>query len=106
MTQNTALYSRNKALYIILCGEVKGVGFRRYVWRLAKTLNLKGYVRNVPNRDCVEVYIEGDADLIDEFKNRVISNKVYRIEYIETLEHMYTGRYNDFIIVKCVGEEY
>uniref|UniRef100_A0A7C5TJM0 acylphosphatase n=1 Tax=Ignisphaera aggregans TaxID=334771 RepID=A0A7C5TJM0_9CREN len=105
MTQNTTLYFKNKALYITLCGEVKGVGFRRYVWRVAKTLNLKGYVENVSGRDCVKIYVEGDIDMINELKNRIISNKVYRIEYIETLEHVYTDKYNDFTIVKCVGEE-
>uniref|UniRef100_A0A7J3QEU4 acylphosphatase n=1 Tax=Ignisphaera aggregans TaxID=334771 RepID=A0A7J3QEU4_9CREN len=105
MAQNMTLHFENKALSIILCGEVKGVGFRRYVWRVAKALNLKGYVENVSGRDCVKIYIEGDVDIINEFKNRITVNRVYRIDHIETLEHIYTGRYNDFTIVKCVGEE-
>jgi len=103
MAQQTVL--ENKALLLTLCGEVKGVGFRRYVWRIAKTLNLKGYVENVPGKDCVNIYVEGDKSLIDEFVNRIKMNKVYRIDYVETQEKTYTGIYNDFIIIKCVGEE-
>jgi hydrogenase maturation protein HypF len=105
MTQHTVSQTQNKALLITLCGEVKGVGFRRYVWRVAKTLNLKGYVENIQGKDCVNIYVEGDKSLINEFVNRIKMNKVYRIDYVKMLEKMHTGMYNDFTIIKCLGEE-
>jgi len=101
MSQQT----RNKALLFILCGEVKGVGFRRYAWRVAKTLDLKGYVRNIAGKDCVEIYLEGQEPVIEEFKNRIVMNKIYRIDHIEVLEQTYVRNYNDFIIIKCLDEE-
>jgi hydrogenase maturation protein HypF len=105
MAQHTASQTESKALLIILYGEVKGVGFRRYVWRIAKTLNLKGYVEDIPGKDGVRIYVEGEKSVIDEFINKIMANKVYRIDHVETLEHMYTGKYSDFTIIKCVGED-
>ena len=43
---------------ILTQGIVQGVGFRPYIYRLAKDLNLNGYVRNLGN--VVEIILEGD----------------------------------------------
>ena len=43
---------------ILTQGIVQGVGFRPYVYRLATSLNLNGYVRNLGN--VVEIILEGD----------------------------------------------
>jgi len=106
MSQNESFGSTNSAMLITVYGEVKNVGFRRFVWRLAKTLNLKGYVENVLNEDCVRMYVEGCAEKLEELLSRIsTAGKAYGITKMEVKEQIYTGKYSDFIIVRCVGEE-
>jgi acylphosphatase len=50
--------SEQKRLKAIVHGFVQGVGFRFWVREQARWLNLKGYVRNRPDRT-VEVVVEG-----------------------------------------------
>lgn len=45
-------------------GQVQGVFFRAYIKKLAKELNLKGYVRNT-NSD-VEIHVNGDKQNLDK----------------------------------------
>ena len=47
-------------------GRVQGVGFRPSVYRLAKSLGLSGYVRNMGNGN-VEILIEGKKDTVGSF---------------------------------------
>lgn len=44
---------------IVVSGRVQGVGYRYYILRIASNLNLKGYVRNLPNGR-VEIEAEGE----------------------------------------------
>ncbi len=50
-------------------GIVQGVGFRPYVWHLARELNLTGWVRN--DAAGVEVLVEGEPDQIEAFTRRL-----------------------------------
>ena len=50
-------------------GIVQGVGFRPYVWHLARELNLTGSVRN--DAAGVEVLVEGNPDAIEAFTRRL-----------------------------------
>jgi acylphosphatase len=43
---------------------VQGVGYRANVRRLANQLDLKGWVRNMPNGD-VEVVVEGSEEMVE-----------------------------------------
>lgn len=47
-------------------GLVQGVGFRFYVNRLAREMDLSGYVRNLPGGTSVEVKAEGERDKLEE----------------------------------------
>jgi len=47
----------NAAQYIRVSGVVQGVGFRPFVWRLARDLELSGWVRN--DSRGVEITAEG-----------------------------------------------
>jgi hydrogenase maturation protein HypF len=54
---------------LVITGTVQGVGLRPFVWRLAKSLRLAGFVRNAP---CgVEIEIQGNRALLREFRNRL-----------------------------------
>jgi len=105
MTRGAISNSTNRAAFITVYGEVKSVGFRRLIWRLAKTLDLKGYVENVPGEDCVKVYVEGHAERLEEFLSRIsAASKIYGITKVEVRERACTSNYSDFIIVGCAGE--
>lgn len=47
-------------------GRVQGVFFRYFVKNAAKNLGLKGYVRNLPSGNAVEVQAEGDKQQLEK----------------------------------------
>ena len=52
--------------HIKIHGKVQGVGYRFFATRVARRLNLKGWIQN--NRDAtVEAMVEGEKDAIDEW---------------------------------------
>jgi hydrogenase maturation protein HypF len=60
-------------LQIFIRGVVQGVGFRPFVYKLATSLDLKGWVINSPNG--VTVNIEGQQNLLEEFLLRLEKEK-------------------------------
>lgn len=50
-------------------GIVQGVGFRPMVWRLARSLDLEGWVRNDPAG--VEILLEGGREQVETFTRRL-----------------------------------
>ncbi len=71
-----------KCTKIVVHGEVQGVGFRRYVWSVAKRLGLKGYVKNLSNGR-VEIVVQGDIEDIEKLLNKIRSTKIFTIQGIE-----------------------
>ncbi|MEM0219075.1 MAG: carbamoyltransferase HypF [Thermoproteota archaeon] len=67
---------------ILVRGIVQGVGFRPFVFRLAKELNLNGYVTN--SGEGVEIHLEGEESSINEFILRLKRDKpsIARIDEI------------------------
>jgi hydrogenase maturation protein HypF len=67
-------------------GQVQGVGFRPFVFRLATDLALAGRVLN--DGAGVEIEIQGDPDLIDRFLDRLRSElpRLARIDSVESQE--------------------
>lgn len=86
---------------ILTQGIVQGVGFRPYIYRLAKELNLKGYVRNLGN--IVEIILEGDN--IDSFIDR-LPKELPPIAKIESMkiEDIPNKNYDDFTIIESADE--
>ncbi len=58
---------------ILVQGIVQGVGFRPTVYRIAQSMNINGYVRNLGN--IVEIVIEGQKKEINEFVNNLKENR-------------------------------
>jgi hydrogenase maturation protein HypF len=54
---------------IVLDGAVQGVGFRPFVYRLASSLDLSGYVQN--STDGLVIEVEGERDRVDRFMTRL-----------------------------------
>jgi acylphosphatase len=50
----------------IVKGKVQGVYYRAFTTRIAKSMGLKGYVRNLPSSGSVEVCAEGDKTKLEE----------------------------------------
>jgi hydrogenase maturation protein HypF len=84
-----------KCLEII--GIVQGVGFRPFIYRLAKRHNLKGFVLN--NTKGVIVELEGEGAQIEEVISKIKENPppLAQIEKIEC-ESLPVLEYRDFEI--------
>ncbi len=54
----------------MITGRVQGVGFRYFTEREARRLDLDGWVRNT-NDGAVEVEVQGEESIIDEFLTRI-----------------------------------
>ncbi len=53
-----------------ISGRVQGVGFRYFAYTLAREYDLGGYVRNLADGR-VEVFVQGDSDLLDKFLSKL-----------------------------------
>lgn len=69
-----------KAYDITINGLVQGVGFRPFVYRLAKYYSLSGWIEN--RNDCVKIKIEGRSEKIGQFISEIKRNspRLVRIE--------------------------
>jgi hydrogenase maturation protein HypF len=68
---------------LLIKGIVQGVGFRPYVYRLAKSLSVRGFVQNTPAGVYAE--IEGDNAVCDDFitaleKHPPVSAQIHSIQ--------------------------
>jgi acylphosphatase len=84
-----------QALNILVKGKVQGVYFRASTAKKARKLNLKGWVRNLPDGR-VEVFAQGGADSLSQLllwcqKGPVLA-KVSNIEQeVAIFDHDITG---------------
>ena len=62
--------SPSEARRLTLTGQVQGVGFRPFVYRLAHHYGINGWVQN--RRGEVRIYAEAPADLIDKFLHSLL----------------------------------
>ena len=67
-------------------GVVQGVGFRPFIYRLAKQHNLAGWVRNTSND--VQIEVEGSPDSLDEFVRRIHTDApaLARVDSVSAVE--------------------
>ncbi len=63
-------------------GLVQGVGFRPFIYLLAREFKLKGWVEN--RNDCVQIKVQGEPQKIDKFISSIkkISPEASNIESI------------------------
>ncbi len=72
-----------KRFLIKIYGRVQGVGFRYYTFKKATLLNIKGYVKNMPDGS-VFVDCEGDKDNLNLFLEFL--EKGPQFAYVEDVE--------------------
>lgn len=99
--RSTAVAQR---LRMVIRGAVQGVGFRPFVYRLAKELGLPGWVSNTAAGVFIEV--EGETELLREFQRRVEQEKP-AIAFIQSLESSFldAAGFNGFEIRESSGGE-
>jgi acylphosphatase len=84
-------------LYLV-SGRVQGVGFRFFVEREARTLRLKGYVRNLDDGR-VEVYAIGDERSFRALRRKLESGPAgARVESVAEREAPRKDNYREFSI--------
>jgi hydrogenase maturation protein HypF len=89
---------------MVIRGAVQGVGFRPFVYRLARELDLPGWVSNTSAGVFIEV--EGEPELLREFQRRVEQEKP-AISFIQSLESSFLdlAGFEDFEIRESSGGE-
>ncbi|WP_456472932.1 carbamoyltransferase HypF [Methanocaldococcus sp.] len=87
-------------------GIVQGVGFRPFVYRIAKKNNVKGYVKNMGNY--VEIYLDGKKEDIDNFIRDLKNKKppLSRIDSLEIIECNDIIYFNDFYIIESENSNF
>ena len=80
-------------------GRVQGVFFRLFVRNVAKTLALKGYARNLPSGNAVEVQAAGDKQQLEKLVEQLkIGPPGAQVERVEAIWSEYSGQFTNFSI--------
>lgn len=90
------------SLHIVAIGKVQNVFCRDTVSRYAQKNQIFGNIRNLTESDKVEIYIQGEEDLINQFTNWLKSNPgSIKIEELKILERQKINKlkYNNFQII-------
>ena len=86
--------------HLIIRGRVQKAGYRDYIDEVAFDLDLKGYVKNLPDRS-VEVICEGEREKIERFIDKIrIRQYPISVEDIEVDYSDATGEFRDFEIIR------
>ena len=80
-------------------GRVQGVFFRSFVQNVARSLGLKGYVRNLARGDAVEVEAEGPKQQLNKLLEQLrVGPPGARVEKVEAKWGDCSGQFDDFSI--------
>lgn len=98
MNEKANLDSKTQTLLVHINGRVQGVGFRPFIYRLARKFDLKGYVFNRP--DGLIICIEGSKSNCSCFLNslRIDAPKTARIKNVE-VKNARKESFADFVIL-------
>ena len=86
-------------VHVIISGNVQGVGFRQYIKYQAKKLNIKGWVKNLPDGR-VEAVLTGDTKSIEEMLEYCRKGPfLARVKNVD-IENVEEAEYESFEIIK------
>jgi acylphosphatase len=84
------------AAHIVVCGVVQGVGYRYFVIRAARSMGLRGFVRNLYGGE-VEVEVEGErALLVDFIESLRVGPPAAHVTDVRVRWHNPRGKFDDF----------
>lgn len=87
---------------LLVGGQVQGVGFRPFVYRLAVDLGLTGWVRNTAGR--VEILIQGEPDRLGEFTSRLVAQAPpLAVPELSAANELTHGKLGEFVIADSRG---
>jgi acylphosphatase len=87
------------SVHVVVEGYVQGVFFRAFVSRRAEELGLSGYVRNLHDREAVEVQVEGEREKLEKLISYLhVGPPSARVEMVDTNWSEYSGNYHGFSI--------
>ena len=87
------------SLQAIVRGRVQGVFFRAFVQEHALSLNLTGWVRNLPRGREVGVYAEGEREQLRKLLQHLHKGPPgAKVERVEESWGDYSGKFKDFRI--------
>lgn len=87
---------------LLVGGQVQGVGFRPFVYRLATDLGLTGWVRNTSGR--VEILIQGEPERMREFTSRLVGQAPpLAVPELGRTSELVHGKLRDFVIADSRG---
>ena len=76
-------------MHVILFGFVQGMGFRNYIYNKSKSLDIKGWVKNLDN-DKVEAIFEGEKDDISKVLKYCVKGHLFaKVKYIKINEEKF-----------------
>jgi len=85
-------------LRVLVKGKVQGVGFRWFIQNIALSLNLNGYVRNLPSGN-VEFVAQGKPEDIDTLLEKARKGSSFsRVLEVVTEEKNISSAYKGFDI--------
>jgi len=84
-------------LRAVVHGRVQGVYYRAFTARVAKTLSLKGYVRNMTRSGDVELEAEGERGKLEELLIQLKAGPPDAVvQSLDTKWSDYSGQYTGF----------
>jgi len=85
-------------IHAFISGIVQGVFFRSETRRIAKNLDIKGWIKNLPDGR-VEVVIEGEKDKIDKLIEFLKQGPpAASVNKVDVKTENYKGEFEDFTI--------
>ena len=89
----------NKRYHVRISGHVQGVFFRANTWKIARSLRLTGWVRNLPDGR-VETVFEGEPKNAEAMVAWCrTGTPPARVEHVDVAEESAAGGFTDFDIV-------
>ena len=88
-----------KRLHIFIDGKVQGVFYRATMQQMARSLQLKGWIRNLPTGK-VEALLEGDEKRLDEIIDWCWKGPPRAfVKNVTWIEETHQGEYSDCSIL-------
>ena len=97
-SMRTTAKNTDAAVHAIIQGFVQGVGFRYSAMHKARSLALKGWVKNLDNGD-VEIWAEGSSAAISAFEDWLAKGPPgARVDRLLSTPRSPLGQFSDFEI--------